>query len=74
LQGLRSQEVRDLNRDDLLLPEAQIRVSGKGNKPRLLPWPPKPSNYWITICGWSGPMHRRLLCLSPSKAAHAELG
>jgi len=35
LQGLRSQEVRDLNRDDLLLPEAQIRVPGKGNKPRL---------------------------------------
>src|SRR5207344_1089632 len=27
----------DLNREDLLLPEAQIRVPGKGNKPRLLP-------------------------------------
>jgi len=40
LQGLRSQEVRDLNRDDLLLPEAQIRVPGKGNKPRLLPLAP----------------------------------
>jgi integrase/recombinase XerD len=41
LQGLRSQEVRDLNRDDLLLPEAQIRVPGKGNKPRLLPLAPE---------------------------------
>src|SRR5713226_361327 len=28
LQGLRSQEVLDLNRGDLLLPEAQIRVPG----------------------------------------------
>jgi integrase len=41
LQGLRSQEVRDLNRDDLLLPEAQIRVPGKGNKPRFLPLAPE---------------------------------
>jgi len=41
LQGLRSQEVRDLNREDLLLPEAQIRVPGKGNKPRLLPLAPE---------------------------------
>jgi integrase len=41
LEGLRSQEVRDLNRDDLLLPEAQIRVPGKGNKPRLLPLAPE---------------------------------
>jgi integrase len=41
LQGLRSQEVRDLNRDDLLLAEAQIRVPGKGNKPRLLPLAPE---------------------------------
>ena len=37
LQGLRSQEVLDLNHDDLLLPEAQIRVRGKGNKTRFLP-------------------------------------
>src|SRR5262245_40632053 len=41
LQGLRSQEVRDLNRDDLRLPEAEIRVPGKGNKPRLLPLAPE---------------------------------
>jgi DNA primase len=35
---------------------------------------PKPPNCWITICGWSGPMHGRTLCLSPSKAGHAEPG
>jgi len=29
LQGLRSQEVLDLRRDDLLLSESQIRVRGK---------------------------------------------
>jgi site-specific recombinase XerC len=33
LQGLRSCEVLALNRDDLILSEAQIRVLGKGNKP-----------------------------------------
>jgi integrase len=41
LQGLRSQEVRDLNRDDLRLPEAEIHVPGKGNKPRFLPLAPE---------------------------------
>jgi site-specific recombinase XerD len=41
LQGLRSQEVLNLNRDDLLLPEAQIRVRGKGNKTRFLPLAPE---------------------------------
>jgi integrase len=41
LQGLRSQEVLDLNRDDLLLPEAQIRVRGKGHKIRFLPLAPE---------------------------------
>jgi integrase len=41
LQGLRSQEVRDLNREDLLLPEAQIRVRGKGDKVRHLPLAPE---------------------------------
>ncbi|MBZ5622895.1 MAG: tyrosine-type recombinase/integrase [Acidobacteriia bacterium] len=41
LQGLRSQEVLDLNGDDLLLPEAQIRVRGKGNKTRFLPLAPE---------------------------------
>jgi integrase/recombinase XerD len=41
LQGLRSQEVLDLRRDDLLLSEAQIRVRGKGNKTRFLPLAPE---------------------------------
>jgi integrase len=41
LQGLRSREVLDLNRQDLLLPEAQIRVHGKGNRKRLLPLAPE---------------------------------
>lgn len=40
-EGLRSQEVLNLNRDDLLLSEAQIRVRGKGNKIRLLPLAPE---------------------------------
>src|SRR5246500_2836227 len=41
LQGFRSQEVLDLNRDDLLLSEAQIRVRGKGSKTRFLPLAPE---------------------------------
>jgi integrase len=41
LQGLRSKELVDLNRDDLLLPEAQLRVRGKGDKTRFLPLAPE---------------------------------
>jgi integrase/recombinase XerD len=41
LQGLRSVEVLALNRDDVLLPEAQLRVRGKGNKLRFLPLAPE---------------------------------
>ena len=37
LQGLRSNEVITLNCEDVLLPESQIRVRGKGNKMRCLP-------------------------------------
>ena len=37
LQGLRSNEVITLNREDLLLSESQMRVRGKGNKIRCLP-------------------------------------
>ena len=44
LQGLRSKEVMALNRDDLLLSEAQIRVRGKGNKIRFLPLAPEASS------------------------------
>lgn len=35
--GLRSCEVLALNREDLLLSESQMRVRGKGGKPRCLP-------------------------------------
>jgi integrase/recombinase XerD len=41
LHGLRSAEVLALNRDDVLLPEAQLRVRGKGNKLRFLPLAPE---------------------------------
>lgn len=41
LQGLRSAEVLALNRDDLLLPESQLRVRGKGNRFRFLPLAPE---------------------------------
>ncbi len=41
LQGLRSMEVLALNRDDVLLPEGQIRVRGKGSKIRFLPLAPE---------------------------------
>jgi len=41
LQGLRSPEVLDLGRDDLLLSESQIRVRGKGDKTRFLPLAPQ---------------------------------
>src|SRR5467141_4257614 len=41
LQGLLSAEVVALNRDDVLLSEAQLRVRGKGNKFRLLPLAPE---------------------------------
>ena len=34
-------EVLDLNRDDLLLPETQVRVRGKGSKTRFLPLAPE---------------------------------
>jgi len=41
LHGLRSAEVLGLNRDDVLFPEAQLRVHGKGNKIRFLPLAPE---------------------------------
>ena len=41
LHGLRSAEVMALNREDVLLSEAQIRVRGKGTKMRLLPLAPE---------------------------------
>lgn len=41
LHGLRSREVLALNRDDVSLAEAQIRVHGKGDKIRFLPLAPE---------------------------------
>ena len=41
LHGLRSVEVMALNRDDVLLSEGQLRVSGKGSKMRFLPLAPE---------------------------------
>ena len=41
LQGLRSREVLALNREDVSLTEAQIRVQGKGDKTRFLPLAPE---------------------------------
>jgi integrase/recombinase XerD len=43
LHGLRSAEVLALNGDDVLLPEGQLRVRGKGNKIRFLPLAPETS-------------------------------
>jgi integrase len=39
LDGLRSGEALSLQMEDLQLADAQIRVIGKGNKPRVLPLP-----------------------------------
>src|ERR1700751_4738995 len=41
LQGLRSAEVLALNREDVCLSEAQLRVRGKGNKFRFIPLAPE---------------------------------
>ncbi len=40
LHGLRSREVLALNTEDLLESDSQIRVAGKGGKPRVLPLAP----------------------------------
>ena len=65
LQGLRSREVIALNCDDVLFPEGQIRVHGKGSKPRLLRWLLKPSSFWITISAWNGPPSPHRHCSFP---------
>jgi len=41
LQGLRSAEVLELNPDDVLSSEGQLRVRGKGSKLRFLPLAPE---------------------------------
>jgi len=75
LQGLRSQEVLDLNRDDLLLAEAQIRVhAAKAARPVSCRWPRKRINSLTTICGWSGHRLRATHCLFLSKDLPAARG
>jgi len=44
MHGLRSAEVLDLNPEDVLLSEAQLRVRGKGSKLRSSLWRRKPHN------------------------------
>jgi integrase/recombinase XerD len=39
LDGLRSREILHLQLEDLRFSEAQLRILGKGNKPRILPLP-----------------------------------
>jgi integrase len=63
LQGLRSGEVLALNHDDVLLPEAQIRVRGKGTKFVSCLSHLKPFNCSITIYGWSVAILTRERCL-----------
>ncbi|HEY6345619.1 MAG TPA: tyrosine-type recombinase/integrase [Bryobacteraceae bacterium] len=41
LNGLRSREVLELQLEDVLFSEAQLRVRGKGRRVRLLPLPPE---------------------------------
>jgi integrase len=67
LQGLRSKVVIDLNRDDLLLPEAQIRVRGQGNKTRFLPLAPEAVQLLNHYLRLERPDPPRPLCLFPSK-------
>ena len=64
LHGLRSAEVLALDCDDVLLPEAQLRVRGKGNKLRFLPWRQKPFTCSITISNLNVPMPAAPLCSS----------
>lgn len=49
--GLRSHQVLALELADLRLSEAQLRVHGKGNQERLLPWPPQTLQQTFPVCG-----------------------
>jgi integrase len=69
LQGLRSQEVLDLRRDDLQLSEAQIRV--KATRLDSFRWPRRQRSSLTTICGSNDRRLRRTLCLFPSKVPRA---
>ena len=54
LQGLRSKEILALNRDDLLLSEAQLRVNGKGSKTAFFRWLLNLFNCSTITCAWNG--------------------
>ena len=59
LQGLRSQEVLDLNRDDLaVVGSADPRARQRQQDPLPAAGPGSELNCWITICGWSGRRRR----------------
>jgi integrase len=60
LQGLRSCEVLALDQEDLILPEAQIRVRGKGNKTRILPLAPEAVQLLDHYMRLERPAHRGL--------------
>ena len=62
LHGLRSAEVMALNRDDVLLEEAQLRVRGKGNKLRFLPLAPESIQHAIA----SARLSRRWPSVAPA--------
>jgi len=71
-QGLRSAEVLALNRDDVLLPEAQLRVRGKGNKLRFLPLAPETNGRFMCPSASSKPnvwSRWILLCRKSSNAS-----
>jgi integrase len=57
LPGLRSREVLALNIEDLPVADSQIRVAGKGGKPRVLPLAPETAQLTI-ICTWSNDAQR----------------
>jgi integrase len=59
LQGLRSQEVLDLQRGDLL------RCAVKATRPDSCRWPRRQPNSLTTICGSNGRRLRPTLCLFP---------
>jgi len=65
LQGLRSREVIALNCDDVLFPEAQIRVRAREVSPDCYHWLPKLSSFWITISAWNGPTLPHHRCSFP---------
>jgi integrase len=65
LEGLRFQEVLDLNREDLLLPEAQIRSAAKAPKRVFCRSPQRRSGYSTTTCASNGRTLQPRRCSCP---------